>query len=67
MVRLLVVDLSSVPNGYDNDRILIFVEDHTPVANPQANTIATLEAFYVAMSGRGELCQTPINPTTNVG
>jgi len=56
-----------VPNGSHDDRIPIFVEDDTPITYPQANAVTTLEAFHVAMSGRGEICQALINSTTNVG
>jgi hypothetical protein len=38
-----------------NNCSLIFIEDHTPVTNAKPELVTPLEAFHIAVPGRGEL------------
>jgi len=39
----------------NDDRFLIFVENHTPITNSKPIPVASLEALHIAMPGIGKL------------
>jgi hypothetical protein len=54
-------------NCRNYDRVLVFVEDHSPVADPEPQAISPLKALHVAMPGLGKLSQPFVDPATNIG
>ncbi len=56
-----------MPDCRDNDRVLIFVEDHAPVSDPEPEAMSSPKTLHVTMPGLSKYSQPFIDPVTNIG
>ena len=64
---LSIVDLASMSDGSDDQRLALDVEDHAPVANAQPRSRTALEPLHVSLTGLGKSLQFGFDPSPNVG
>jgi hypothetical protein len=50
----------------DNNRFLILIEDHPPVADAKTHAIVSFETLNIAMPAFGKLDQPLIDPTADI-
>jgi hypothetical protein len=66
MTSLSIVDLSPMSNRDDGDCALIFIEDHSPIADTKSRSVTPPETLHIAVSGPCKLHQATIDATAYV-
>jgi len=64
---LSTVNLSSMPDCRDDDRPVLDIKHDSPIADPQARSIAPLEALHVALPGPRQGLKLGIEPSADIG
>lgn len=61
-----IVDLTTMPDGGDNRRVILDIENHPPVADAEPRSRTSLKSFHIAASGRSENLQLSLDPLPHI-
>jgi hypothetical protein len=66
MINLSIVNLAAVPDGSNDDRVTLDVENDAPVTDPQSHSRPPLETLYVTLPRLRERRKLGIKPLSHV-
>lgn len=63
---LSIVNLTAIPDGGDNDRVIFDVKNDPPVANAQPRSTTAFKPLHIAVPGFGKNCQLGVDSPPHV-
>jgi hypothetical protein len=65
-IALSIVNLSSMPDRDNDNRFVLYVENHPPITNSEARTFPAFQPFHITRAACRKLIESRINSTANL-